>query len=537
MWSDRYVSPSAYAHFIEARVYQEAGDLRKALAHADLALSFDPESSYLRVFISELHLSLGNEEKSRRSLEKAFEIDAHSPHAFVMAGKLAEASESWEEVEEAAVEALRLDPDLLEAHHLLARTYLLRGKRVEAAAALATALKHHPEDVWSLATAGRLAYQERRLDEALGLTREHLRLRPRSSETYLRLSRILELKGQGLEAIALMDKCTRRVVRDQTGPCWTRWMRLLEPDAPAQVAAAAAAAVHADPRLAQEIADGLLEGGFVASLEFFVRGCYRLNPGLVELRFFVGVLRQDRGERKKAMEDFSMVPEVSLLYIDAQTRRAGLLIELGRVKDAQSVVKAALGVSPQTAQLHLLSAAIFERGGQERQALKVLEQALGRFPEHSTLRCELARASARQGLRNRAIKVLEEALENDPREACVLALLGGMLAHAREFVRAESLLRQAQSASKRPDVNVLSNLGWVLLKRGGYEEALTLLEQAATLAPKEPLVLSRYGDVLHTDGQLKQAIEAWRQAMALTSDRGLRLQLRRKIRSVSTPGE
>lgn len=534
IWSDRYVSPSAYAHYIEARVHEEEGSLERALAHADLALSFDPGSSYLRVFIAELHLALGDRDRAREQLSEALKVDPESPHAQIAYGRLAEAGGDWAQALIAAQRALNIDPSMLEGHRLLARAHLAKREPDLAREALEGLVARWPEDVWATEALGRLAMEAGHADEAVSRYRALVRLKPRSPGAYLRLGEALERSGQRAEAHEAMAKCTRSVRRSLGAECWVRLVQLAAPARAEAQAQAAASEVFDEEAVAEEIADGLLEIGGLAPLEAFVRACEGRRASHKALRYHLGVLYQREGKAQQAVSAFSAVPQRSAFFVESQVRRVQLLIGQGKRREAQAAVKAALEVSPEIAQLHLLLAALHEREGRRGRALKVLEAAAQALPEDVGVQYHLALMARSQGQDAQALEALEKALRLASRDARVLGLLGVMVAEqGRELARAESLLERAREGAKTEDPEVLGALGWVLLRRGRYEAALDHLEEAARLAPDEPLILARLGDARRADGQRESALEVWQRALKMTQDKGLRAELRRKIEALN----
>ena len=113
-------------------------------------------------------------------------------------------------------------------------------------------------------------------------------------------------------------------------------------------------------------------------------------------------------------------------------------------------------------------------------------------------------------------------------------LAEALLRHGQAPRRAERLLREALSQGpERARWRAL--LGWSLLKRAEYEEALNVLEAASETLVDDPEVLLWLGEAQLADGQMSRARESWRRALGLTRDHVLRAQLRRKLTQVPVP--
>ena len=107
-------------------------------------------------------------------------------------------------------------------------------------------------------------------------------------------------------------------------------------------------------------------------------------------------------------------------------------------------------------------------------------------------------------------QLLQEVLKLDSQHGPASNDLGYMWADAgRNLDQAESLIRIAVDVE--PDNSAyLDSLGWVLYKRGKFDEAKRYLK-AATEAVDDPdaVVLDHYADVLYRLDQQEQAVKIW----------------------------
>jgi Tfp pilus assembly protein PilF len=107
----------------------------------------------------------------------------------------------------------------------------------------------------------------------------------------------------------------------------------------------------------------------------------------------------------------------------------------------------------------------------------------------------------------------------------------------RNLAEAETMIRLAVNAE--PDnAAYLDSLGWVLYKRGRFEESHRHLAEATNTADQpDPVVLDHLGDVLYRLHRRQEAMDAWQRSLERLSaprqDRQdlkkLKLQLKQKI--------
>jgi tetratricopeptide (TPR) repeat protein len=128
-----------------------------------------------------------------------------------------------------------------------------------------------------------------------------------------------------------------------------------------------------------------------------------------------------------------------------------------------------------------------------------------------------------------AVQQLRMLLEDDSSDAELCNDLGYLLADQnKELPEAERLIRKALALDRdqRRDVKegvdegenpaYLDSLGWVLLRRGQYEQAVRELERASSLpdGAEDPVVWDHLGDAYQRLGKRAQAFAAWRKAIA-----------------------
>jgi len=126
----------------------------------------------------------------------------------------------------------------------------------------------------------------------------------------------------------------------------------------------------------------------------------------------------------------------------------------------------------------------------------------------------------RMGDQERSEQALADILKLDPSYAGANNDLGYSWAEqGKKLGQAEGLIRRALAAE--PDnPSFLDSLGWVLYKRGQFDEALRNLARAADPAEQaDPVVLDHLGDTLYRLGQRDNAARRWQQAAQRLAER------------------
>ncbi|HSU69000.1 MAG TPA: tetratricopeptide repeat protein, partial [Tepidisphaeraceae bacterium] len=159
---------------------------------------------------------------------------------------------------------------------------------------------------------------------------------------------------------------------------------------------------------------------------------------------------------------------------------------------------------------------IYDKQNQHADAVRAVDAIRAKAANDPDLLYTLSAVYSRLGEKQRSEAALADVLKADPSFAGANNDLGYTWAEqGRNLGEAESLVRKALQVE--PDnLSFLDSMGWVLYKRGKFDEALQKLTRAALLA--DPVVLDHLGDTLYRLGQRARAADQWHQAVQRITD-------------------
>lgn len=540
---ERYVSARAVTHYLRARVAREDGDEAAVISELKLASVYDPQSAWPLAAMAEEHWRRGDVRAA----------------------------------EQAARDALAVEPQHARSLYVLARVERGRGKSKRAAELLSSAVQREPlaEPLWMLVQVqlerGQLDLARAALDrlDALAQTpniergSEAIRALPLAADAMGAVAKACETAGRNADAEALF---VRAIERDPTGVAHRDALVafLAERGRPAEAAAVASRALglagfsaarvanvarlHLDagdlPAAAAYVevlatakgsdgdgiddalvllGDGLLAAGASELAAHAFAAAWRLDSSRADAAYSEGLAWSNLGEWGQAATALRRVPSSDRFALAARARLALCEHRQGRSESAERELRRLAAERPESVDIALVLAEVVEARGNRDEALALLE---ARGAADSRVVHALAMAYRRAGRTNDAAALLARETASRPDDVELQSLFAQVLHLAGERAGAEEVARATlMKAPKRAEL--LNLVAWILVERkGSLVEAERLARQATTLVPRRAEYLDTLGWVLVRARRALDAVEVLRRAVELApADGDVRLHL------------
>ena len=477
-------------------------------------------------------------EQAQRTLREALAQAGPDAESLTLLASLDLARDDAPAAEQELRVALAVVPDHLLAHELLVWSYRRQLRFEEAATELRTLLARHPRRTRWIKNLIDVLMIDQRYTDAASVAAAALRLEGLDArvvrEFRLGLLEALEASGNVTERIAVLQRWLA------TGDADWDWRgRLVDAyraaQQPAEAEAAAAGWYAADPadrQAADLYRRALVAGGKYEAAEQIALDALEEDPGNVNLQL---ALIEVLGQAQRFDAALELVE--SLLPTTPQT--LGMLAtELDLYRDAKRYADAAVlatrmlqdeGLARSVGPLgesylrERLSAALIDalvsgERYEEAQAklTRWIDQADTTADKFGYLRL-LAGVNQQRGLAAEALESLELAYKLDPTDAGINNDLGYTLSEAGQRLdEAERMVRFAVAHEPR-NAAYLDSLGWVLYRRGRFDEAQTWLRRAvgSPEAREDPVIYDHLGDACWRAGVPEAAAEHWKKAVEL----------------------
>jgi tetratricopeptide (TPR) repeat protein len=234
------------------------------------------------------------------------------------------------------------------------------------------------------------------------------------------------------------------------------------------------------------------------------------NP---ELHYFLGMAFEGQEKNKEATASFEKVPRNSSYYKSAVIHLSFLYEQAGEAEKAIRLMNEAIEKEPNEPELYLFLGALYEEMASYDEALATFRKGLERNEDSVRLRFRLGVVHDKMGQKDACIEAMKAVIAIDPKHAEALNYLGYTYAELGIHLdEAENLVKRAL-IEKPNDGYITDSLGWVYYKKGLYDKAVQLLEEAAALADDDPTILEHLGDAYLKLNKPRKGLESYRKAL------------------------
>lgn len=185
---------------------------------------------------------------------------------------------------------------------------------------------------------------------------------------------------------------------------------------------------------------------------------------------------------------------------------------------AEPALHRAIERDPNFAPAYNLLISIYLETDRLPEALAQLQAGLAKDPNNQEALLVMAGVYNEMEEYAKAREVYEKLLALDPNSATALNNLADLYSEQfNQLDKAYELARKARTLEPKDD-SIADTLGWILYKRGDYQNAATLLQESASQLPDEPEVQFHLGMTNYMMGQADAARSAFEQALRAEED-------------------
>jgi tetratricopeptide (TPR) repeat protein len=503
-----------YYHYSAGQLALFRNDARGTLTHFSQALALDEHSPELQLIVASLNLHFGQLDKAIEHAERSLELDPKNAKAAVLLGGLYTAQGKLDQAIERYLQARVLLPESEEIALYLSAVYQESGKTAKAERTLQQMLEDHPDSVVGNYELGRLALLAGKLPQSESHLSACVKVAPQFAKAQLALGLVYEKKGDRLGAVAQYKKVL--ALTPENNELRTHVIQLLisENDPAAALAENEKLAIFQDDTVEVHANRAMIlfqQKQYTEAIGEFELVLAK-KPDYSTARYFLAHSHLRLRDYDTALENLAKIAPNDRFYVNSVESRAHIFRRLGRLPEAETILKQAVAAYPEDTGLRRALGLVFSTLGRHEQAIEQLEKSIDLKPDSVELKYGLANVLDKAGQYKKGIRIMEQVLVHDPDNVDALNFVGYALAdRGLELDRALSFLERAHAA-KPQDGYIADSVGWALFKLGRLEEAVEKLELASDLTPDEPVILEHLGDAYLETGRKAEALGAYEHA-------------------------
>ena len=437
--------------FEQAHAAHQAGNLDQAAQGYQAVLREDTRHSDAMHLLGVLAFQVGRFSEAARIIRLAIEIKPAAPYLGNLGLALAKLGQ-WEQAVEAYRQALRLRPDLAEAHNNLGIALVQMGRLDDAIAAYQRAIAHRPDFSAALNNLGLALFEAGHASEAADAYRHAIRFAPRDAEARNNLGNALLSLGQTTQAV----DCFRE-------------------------------ALSLQPALAEacnNLGNALRRLGRAEEAAAAFERALALRPAFPEALNNLGALHCDKGETAKGQRLYRRAIELQPSYAQAIYNLAVAVHAEGDVRAAIDLGKRAMSLEPNWATACGAVGQWLAEIGHNDEALTLLERAIAIDPASAEAHGKRANVLRQIGRVGDAVAAYRKALSLQPRNASVFNNLGSALRQGGRLGEAIEAFEQASALEPAlPEPH--NNLGNTRKDQGDVAGAIESYSRAVELRPHD----------------------------------------------------
>ena len=562
----------AYAQFLQAHMFADAGNVDEAIAAYRRAMTLDPNSATIPAELAELFAGENRNTDAQAAAELALKLDPANKQAHKVLGQLfaglasnaqdsragrtsqqeniTRAIEHLEKALETPVKQTDIDirallsrlyiaadqfdkaiplltdivkeaPSWRDGPNLLMEAYSGAGKNKEAVDWLEESAPDNPQLYSTLA--GFYA-RERRWVDAAAAYEQALKASPRSFDIRVNLASMLMNTGSRSDLLRARD-----VLREAVGIQGTseRALALLSQAERRSGETAAAEATarkliaqnNKNPRgyfvLAEALEDQRHFQGVVDALAPAVASFRGTADGTVALGLLLphlGFAYQELGQFDKAIQVFEDARKLAPNDPSMTTYLIRAQMAAKNYTAAAEIAHAARAKNPDDLRLASLESTALRRAGKVDQGVAAMEEFFRSQQDDPDAYVAMAQVYTDANRGAQAVRVLQDAQARFPAETGITFELGAVLDKQKKFAESEAVFRQL--ITKEPEnAAALNYLGYMLAERGErLTESVDYIKRALAIDPENGSYLDSIGWAYYKDGKLDLAVEHLKRA-------------------------
>jgi tetratricopeptide (TPR) repeat protein len=512
--TSRSASSQALFAFAQFRLYGADNDWEAALAALERALAFDPQSTYLQLLLARVYLHLERPDAAVILLTQLNNEPPFVPETHLLLGDIYLMQQRGLDAINHFNRALELAPDNESLHLRLAMALVQLGRVDEALTTLEELLQKRPDADQAMLSLARIYRDNQQPDAAIRVYHRYLEAYPGRLPVVLELGQVLQ-KHDPASAVGLYLQTLDQLpfapsIRQQLAQLYL---------------------ARQQPQLAleqllivREQLPSLLRGNQIGLLYLHMNQWQQASQEFRQLidrgdavgnnRYFLALAQIGQSRYQAAIEQLQQVTPEATTYRDAMLQLSYLLLQEGLMEEGTQLLQDLLEQGIDDSEVYYYLVAFYQDQQDLTLALNFAKEGVSLHPHDARLLYQQGLIFEALDNHQTALEVMERVLLIDAEHADALNFLAYSQAEA-SLDLALALQRAKLALQLKPAGYIEDTLGWVYFKLGEYSQSRFHLERALAMQPDDRVILEHLGDLYQVMGLYAEAIQAYRDALAV----------------------
>ncbi len=535
---------SPYYYFLLSQIKLNENNLKQAILLLDMAVKYDPQSSFLKKELAVLYMYNNDITASIKKLEEIFKIDENYVEGLILYGNIQKSMKNYEKAIAIYEKVLKIDPTKKRIAMILGNVYYEKKEYDSAIKTYKKGLKIDPEFYGAYFFMGKIYAEQGKFEQAEKALLKTIQLSPELIEPHIELISLYakENNKKGVKTTqsnAYYEKQIVLICNDL--------LKVYPENINALIELGISYRKTGDHKKAQKYFDRVIEkstNDAVDLVKIVVKSLMnkkRNNDAIVileqilkkssnksKVHYTMALAYTEKGKVKKAIEHYKKVGTNSKFYEFSRLNIVFLLKGEKKYKEAVSIMEKLLKKAPENIE-YLMYLSLFQQElKQFKKAEKTIQKALKAVPGNTKVLFALGVLHDKWGNREKSLEHMRKILLVEPENPSVLNYIGYTYVDMGiKLDEAEKLIIKALKY-KPDDPYITDSLGWLYYKKGMYKKAEIYLKKAVKQVPSDPILLEHLGDLFFAVKNYKQAFKNYNKALKYSTEdnKGLKEKIR-----------
>jgi tetratricopeptide (TPR) repeat protein len=511
---------SSAAHMAIGDLYLLKKDQKRAGEEFKKAAELAPVRSMERLKYAAFTSAAGDKEETRRiSTEMTRQAPDYLP-GWTLLAELAFKDKKYEEALSLLESVFSRDPECVDGHRLESQVMLAKGDTKKAVEILERLDQTYPDTPLIKYELARTYLKNNNMNQAKVVLDQAISRNPNYTDAMLLLADINLRSGHGEAVIEPMTRLLKRNPESRSAALLlaAAYGSLDRFDDAAVITGEQARLAPRDPQAQMALGLTLRQAkrndearqAFEKAAELAPDSLWPVDQ-LVELDL---VEKHFDAARQRIHRQFQKMPDSPAAHFF----KGKILAAEGKWESAEAELQKTLQLDPNLSNAYDLLVQTYLATNRLPQAVNQLQAQLSKNPNNASAIMTLALLYERTNDFPKARDAYERLISIDPNFISALNNLAYLYAdRLNDLDKAYDLARKARQL-QRDDPAVADTFGWVLSKRGEYQQALPILQESAAKLPDSPEVQFHLGMTAYMMGQTDLAKVAFQKAASAAKD-------------------